>query len=96
MNWWYALIDILPSAAWLEPIFMRNALLAIILAAPLFGGMGSFVVSNRMAFFSDAIGHSALTGVAIGLLIGIKDPIFSKVKLLQILSSVFFLQQLLH
>lgn len=79
MNWWYALIDILPSTAWLEPIFMRNALLAIILAAPLFGGMGSFVVSNRMAFFSDAIGHSALTGVAIGLLIGIKDPIFSMI-----------------
>lgn len=59
---------------WLEPDFMKNAFLALLAAGPLFGILGSFVVSNKMAFFSDAIGHSALTGIAIGVLLGIKDP----------------------
>ncbi len=53
--------------------FMKNALVAIILIAPLFGILGTMVVNNRMAFFSDALGHSAFTGMAIGLLLGIAD-----------------------
>jgi zinc transport system permease protein len=32
------------------------------------------VVNNRMAFFSDALGHSALTGIAIGVILGIASP----------------------
>lgn len=63
----------------LEPDFMKNAFLAVIIAAPLFGLLGSVVVSNQMAFFSDAIGHSALTGIAIGVLLGIKDPIIAMI-----------------
>jgi zinc transport system permease protein len=51
-------------------LFMKNALLAVILLAPVFGLLGSMVVNNRMAFFSDALGHSAFTGIAIGSLLG--------------------------
>ncbi len=79
MNWWYALVDTLFPFRWLEPAFMKNALLAVLAAAPLFGGLGSFVVSNKMAFFSDAIGHSALTGIAFGVLFGICEPLVSMI-----------------
>ena len=59
--------------------FMRNALMAILLITPLFGIMGTMIVGRKMAFFSDALGHSALTGIAIGLLAGIKDTTISMV-----------------
>lgn len=58
---------------WLEPTFMRRALLGLLLIAPACAAMGVQVVSFRMAFFSDAISHSAFTGVALGLIIGL-DP----------------------
>ena len=53
--------------------FIKNAFLAIIVIAPIFGILGTMIVNNKMSFFSDALGHSALTGVAIGALIGITD-----------------------
>ena len=31
------------------------------------------IVNNKMSFFSDALGHSALTGIALGALIGISN-----------------------
>jgi zinc transport system permease protein len=52
---------------------MKNALVAILIISPLFGILGTMIVNNRMAFFSDALGHSALTGVAIGTVFGIMD-----------------------
>lgn len=70
----YNLIETIFPFEWLSPNFMKNAFLAIIAAAPLFGLLGNFVVSNHLAFYSDAIGHSALTGVAIGVLLGFRDP----------------------
>jgi len=79
MNFWYSFIDTILPFSWLEPTFMKNALLALLVAAPLFGGLGSFVVSNNMAFFSDAIGHSALTGIAFGVLLGIDEPVLAMV-----------------
>ena len=51
---------------WARYEFMRNALLAVILVSPLFALMGTLVVNNRMAFFSDAIGHASLTGIGLG------------------------------
>lgn len=54
---------------WSYP-FMRYALGAILLIMPLFSILGTMIVNNGMSFFSDALGHSALTGVAIGLLLG--------------------------
>lgn len=55
--------------------FMKNALLAVLLLTPLFGMLGTMAVNNKMAFFSDALGHSALTGIAIGAVLGIENPI---------------------
>ena len=51
--------------------FMRNALVAVLLVTPLFGLLSTMVVSNRMAFFSDSLGHGAFTGIAIGALLGV-------------------------
>ena len=67
------LIDVLGKLLhfnWLEPLFMRRALLGLFLIAPACAAMGVQVVSLRMAFFSDAISHSAFTGVALGLILG--------------------------
>ncbi len=49
--------------------FMKNALLAIVIMTPLFGLLGTMIVNNKMAFFSDALGHSAFTGIALGMLL---------------------------
>lgn len=56
--------------------FMRNALAAVILITPMFGILSTMVVSNRMAFFSDSLGHGAFTGIAIGALVGVGFEIF--------------------
>ena len=53
--------------------FMVRALLAVVLIAPLFTCLGTMVVNNGMSFFSDALGHSALTGVGLGVLLGLSD-----------------------
>lgn len=73
----YGLIDFLLPFEWTEFMFMKNAFLAILLITPLFGLVGTMVVNNRMSFFSDALGHSALTGIAIGVLIGVDNYLLS-------------------
>ncbi|MDD6200064.1 MAG: metal ABC transporter permease [Firmicutes bacterium] len=78
MNLWYALWDALPIEM-LHWDFMKNALLAILLMAPLFGLMSTMIVTGRMSFFSDALGHSAFTGIAIGCICGIAAPIWAAV-----------------
>ncbi len=55
---------------WWQYDFMRSALWAVLLIMPLFTLLGAMVVSNGMAFFSDALGHSALTGAGLGVLLG--------------------------
>ena len=45
--------------AWWSYGFMRNAFIAILIITPLFGILGTMIVNNKMAFFSDALGHSA-------------------------------------
>ena len=59
---------------WMNYSFMINALAAAIIAAPIFAILGTMVISNKMAFYTDVIGHSTLTGIAIGVLFGITDP----------------------
>ena len=73
MSIWYWLCDILPIGM-LHWDFMKNALLAIIIMAPLFGLLSTMVVTGRMSFFSDALGHSAFTGIAIGCIMGAAMP----------------------
>lgn len=60
--------DVLPAA--FQYGFVVNALLCGLLIGPLLGGVGTMVVVKRMAFFSQAIGNAAMTGVAIGILLG--------------------------
>ena len=76
MNGWHAFISQLPFE-WAQYAFMHNALLAILLVSPLFALLGCLVINNQMAFFSEAIGHAALTGIAIGILAGLGDPLWS-------------------
>ena len=73
----YAIMDALLPFEWLHYTFMKNALLAILLITPLFGMLGTMAVDNKMAFFSDALGHSALTGIAIGVVLGIGNQMVS-------------------
>ena len=70
MQTFYALMETLLPFEWLSYTFMKNALLAMLLITPLFGLLGTMAVDNKMAFFSDALGHSALTGIAIGVVLG--------------------------
>ena len=58
----YSVLDTLLPFSWMEYAFMKNALLAILLMTPLFGLLSTMVVSSRMAFFSDSLGHGAFTG----------------------------------
>ena len=73
MSIWYALCDWLPIEM-LHWDFMKNTFLAILLMAPLFGLMSTMIVTGRMSFFSDALGHSAFTGIAIGCICGAAAP----------------------
>ena len=56
--------------SFLQYEFVQYALIAVLLIMPLFAMLGTLVVGNGMAFFSDALGHSALTGAAIGVVCG--------------------------
>ena len=88
MSLWYTFWDLMPFEM-LHWDFMKNALLAILLMAPLFGLTSTMVVTGRMSFFSDVLGHSAFTGIAIGCIFGIASPTYVAV-LFAIGFSVFF------
>ena len=70
MALWYNFWELLPFGM-LHWDFMKNALLALLLLAPLFGLLSTMIVTGRMSFFSDALGHSAFTGIAIGCICGL-------------------------
>ena len=74
MSIWYAICDALPLEM-LHWNFMKNAFLAVLLMAPLFGLLSTMIVTGQMSFFSDALGHSAFTGIAIGCICGVSAPI---------------------
>ena len=73
MDIWHSLVAALPFG-WTQFEFMRNALLGILMAAPLMAWLGCLVIGSQMAFFSEAIGHASLTGIAIGILLGLGSP----------------------
>lgn len=81
MELWYSLVSLLPFE-WAQPgtmYFMKHALLAVLVISPLFGILSTMVVHSRMSFFSDALGHSAFTGMAIGALCGFNEPSWAAV-----------------
>jgi len=53
-----------------EP-FMQRALVGGLLTGTLGGLLGSIAVLRQLSFFSDALGHSALLGITLGILIGV-------------------------
>ena len=74
MTSFYRWVGDLAQQGWLPddfqyPFLIRGFFCALILA-PILGGLSHLVVTRRMAFFSAALGQAALTGVAIGLLVG--------------------------
>ncbi len=77
MSLWYSIIDCLFPFEWAQYDFMKNALLGVLLVTPMFGILGTMVVNNKMSFFSDALGHSALTGIAVGVMFGINNTLVS-------------------
>ena len=92
MNVWYTIVDLLPFE-WAQSgsmFFMKNALLAVLVISPLFGLLSTMVVENKMSFFSDALGHSAFTGMAIGTLFGaVIDPLWCAVLFALVFSLLF-------
>ena len=65
------LMETLLPFAWAQPEFMRSAFLALLFIAPASAMLGVHVTAFRMAFFSDAVSHSAFTGVALGFLLAV-------------------------
>jgi zinc transport system permease protein len=68
--------------------FLRNALIAGVLASVLCGVIGTFVVVKKLAFISDGIGHAAFGGMGVCFFLGI-DPLLGSVPVA--LASALFL-----
>ena len=81
----YSILETILPFEFINYTFMKNALIAIILISPIFAVLGTMIVNNKMAFFSDALGHSALTGIAIGMLLG-----FSNINISMIFFAIIF------
>ncbi len=79
MNALYAYLTELARAGSIPGIFeypfIARGIIAGLILAPLLGGMSHLVVARRLAFLSAALGHAALTGLTIGLVLG--EPIDS-------------------
>lgn len=73
----YQVLDTLLPFEFMQFSFMKNAFIAILLLTPLLGLLGTMAVNQRMAFFSDALGHSALTGIGLGILLGVSNELIS-------------------
>ena len=70
--------DLWPAFTFFSMDFNVRSSAAIILVALVCGAVGSMMVANRMAFFSDALAHCAFAGVALGLLIAVLSKIVVK------------------
>lgn len=88
MSIWYAICDLFPMQ-WLRFDFMKNALLVVLIMGPLFGILSTMIVTGKMSFFSDALGHSAFTGIAIGVLCGFAAPTWCAMILAVVFALLF-------
>lgn len=73
----YGVMNTLLPIEALQFNFMKNAFLAVLLLTPLLGLLGTMAVNQQMAFFSDALGHSALTGIGLGIVLGVSNDLLS-------------------
>jgi zinc transport system permease protein len=90
MELWHTFISQMPFE-WAHYEFMRNALLAVLLVSPLFALLGCMVINSQMTFFSEALGHAALTGIAIGAITGLSDPTWAMLVFAGVLTVVITL-----
>ncbi len=79
MSLFYQIPNSLLPFSWMNYSFMKNALFAILLITPVLGLLSTLVVSNRMSFFADTLGHSSLTGIALGTIFGFSDARWSMI-----------------
>lgn len=88
----YSLLGKLLPFECMQTGFMQQALLGLLLAAPMAAAMGVQVINFRMAFFTDAISHSAFAGIALGILFAINPhlsmPLFGVIVGLVIMSML--------
>ena len=66
----YDVLEKIVPFQWISYDFMKNALIAVLIITPLFAILGTMIVNQKMAFFSEALGHSAYTGIGIGVVFG--------------------------
>lgn len=79
-EWWIAFAKAvgLPQAYQYE--FVARGVVSVLLLAPLLGGLSHLVVARRLAFFSTTLGQAALTGLTIGVAVGLPlDNTFASV-----------------
>jgi zinc transport system permease protein len=69
-DWWIALAKLLGLGDELQYPFVARGVVAVLLLAPLLGGLSHLVVARRLAFFSTTLGQAALTGLVIGVAAG--------------------------
>ncbi|MBD2461451.1 metal ABC transporter permease [Oscillatoria sp. FACHB-1407] len=55
--------------------FMQRAIIGGVLTGLMGGLLGSFTILRQLSFFSDALGHSALLGISLGLLLGLNPSV---------------------
>src|SRR3979490_2696050 len=68
VNW---ICRLAPEDTFFSQGFAVSGVWAIVMVRLICGAIGSLVVGNRMAFFSDALAHCAFAGVALGLVTGL-------------------------
>ena len=71
LSWLYDLVGRAVPLECMQQRFMQQAFVALVLLAPMAAALGVQVINFRMAFFSDAISHSAFAGVALGLIFSV-------------------------
>lgn len=79
MDYIYKFLDSAIPFDFISYSFMKNALIAILISSPIFALLGTMIINKKMAFFSDAIGHSALCGIAVGVLFGFTNHSLSMI-----------------
>ena len=70
-----AMVDVQSLRLVLAEPFMQRALVGGLLTGALGGLLGSVAVLRELSFFSDALGHSALLGITLGILIGVNPTL---------------------
>ena len=78
---------------WWTYDFMQWALFAVIIITPVLALLGTFVIRHHLTFFSDIVGHSALTGIALGLALGLTQPTPAMIGLALVLAVLVSLLQ---